>query len=182
MSSLTQVFCSSEFRTSGYHRAQAINASAAVRSASSTPSATQGNSRISAACARRFCSSQTPFSRPAIGLGSLGVLVGRGVRVGPGVLVGVGCSVAVGSGLGVNVGTGVYVGSTDVLVGVGFGVAVAVAVAAGGATVAVGGGVSVGADVAVESPSAPAQCRPTRSKSASNQLSSAATTQRKSFV
>ena len=152
MLSPTHGFCSKALNTSGYQRAHAINASAAVRSASSTPSAIQGNSRISAARARLFCSSHPPFSRPAIGLGGLGVLLGRGVNVGPGVRVGVGCSVAVRSGLGVNVGAGVYVGGGDVLVGVGSGVAVAIGVG-GGATVAVavavGDGVSVGGDVAV---------------------------------
>ena len=150
MLSPTHGFCSKALNTSGYQRAHAINASAAARSVSSTPSATQGNSRIADARARSFRSSQAPCSRPARGLGGLGVLVGRGVRVGPGALVGVGRSVAVGRGLGVNVGAGVYVGGTGVLVSVGSGVAVAVGVGVDGATLAAaaGDGVSVGLDVA----------------------------------
>ena len=145
MLSRTHGFCINASKTPGYHRADPMSSSAASRSDSSTPSATHANERIPIASAGLFWSSQSPFSKPAIGLGGAGVLVGLGAKVGRGVRVGVARGVAVGFGRGVNVGAGVFVGGAGGSVGTG------VAVGVGGATVADGVAASVGCRVGAAS-------------------------------
>ena len=162
MSSRSQDFFSNALNTSGYQRADAINASAVSSSMSSMPSATHDSCLISSACFCLFRSSQALCFRSAKDLSGVvprvgGDVAGAGVRVGVGagvdvgeggvgVLVGggVGVGVAVGSGVGVlvGVGRGVLVGNNGVWVGSGVKEGVCVAIGAG-----VGASVGDGAEV-----------------------------------